>query len=102
MKTNTANQKAIGAPTYKLSPIPHNMINPDLTLEEAYAATGLDRMRAVKKIGDATKTNRARAQAGHPSAPCQLTGEEAEALHLAIATMGAMIIGHVLKGGHQG
>lgn len=76
------------------------MIDPDTPLLEAFTRTGTARRSGLCKIAENIDTNRARAKAGHPPVPCQLTGEEAEAISLAMANLTvAAIVGHSKKGG---
>lgn len=63
------------------------MIDPNTPLPEAMDATGAERRSALCKISENIETNRRREKAGHPSVPCQLTGEEAQALSIAMASM---------------
>lgn len=52
------------------------------------------------------KTNRAREAAGHPPVPCQLSGEEVEAIHCGMHVLAAIALaqhfGKFFGGGNEG
>jgi hypothetical protein len=74
------------------------MINPDMPLDQAFANTGAARRSGLCKIAENIETNRARAKAGHPPVHCQLTGEEAQAISISLASLAVASLTAGMKG----